>query len=201
MYLNGQPLRAARGARSSSRRPVTATRSAPPKRTRWSQELQAIGANAARSQHPLPAEHARTPRRRRDPGVAGRRPRRPLRRLDGHHAAAGRTGAGRRAHHGAGRRAAPLDHRLEPHQRDGRQRPPRRAGAVRRSDVRVAARLRPRADGRGGRVGRAPPAPRRGPAVPRRRRGLRDRLLRLVRGPARQARDAAQADRRAASPR
>ena len=83
------------------------------------------------------------------------------------------------AHRGDRRSAAPLDLRLEPRRRGRRERPRRRRGLLRAVADPLAARLRPDADGRGGRVGRSPAGPP-GRAVSRRRRDRRDRLLGLV---------------------
>ncbi len=85
MYLNGQPLKL-HGASIEFEAPGHGEALGPAEEDTLVQELQAIGANATRSQHPLPGHHAGTPRRRGDHGVAGGRARRPLRRLDGHHA-------------------------------------------------------------------------------------------------------------------
>ena len=169
-------------ARRSTRTPrVTATRSPAPTWTRSCASCRPLGANATRAQHalsvpllerldragimvwqgvgPVDAPGAWTSH---TPALA--------------HAARERVRASVRQ-----TAAASVGHRLEPRQRDRRQRPRRLAGRLRARHGARAAPPRPRPPGRRRPLGLAP-AEGAGRDLPRRRRGRADQLHRLVRG-------------------
>ena len=159
-------------------------------------------ARSARTRRaPAPAQPgaARAPRRGRHPRLAGHRPGRLARRVDGDDARAAPPGPAPRAPR---RRAGPDPPEradLEPRQRGRQQRPRRRPGAVHR--LGRAARAPPRS-----RAGRSPSTSgartcptRRRVHVPQRRRDRRHELRGLVRRPAREPGGRRREDRRRGS--
>ncbi len=86
-------------------------------------ELKAVGANATRAQHALVGTAAGAAGPRWDHGLAGRRPGRRAGRVDVAHAGIGARGARARPGQRPPGATPPVGHRLEPGQRDRRQRP------------------------------------------------------------------------------